>query len=85
MLHGKEELLITFLDGFALKGGLISFYISNLSIEKAVLSRGTHLTVQNVQPSAHILSKASSSIHQIASKIVFQSLLFGECGSATLK
>jgi hypothetical protein len=40
MLHGKEELLITFLDGFALKGGLISFYISNLSIEKAVLSRG---------------------------------------------
>jgi hypothetical protein len=58
MLHGKEEPLIAFLDGFAFKGGLISFYISNLSIEKAILSRGTHLLVQNVQPSAHILSKS---------------------------
>jgi hypothetical protein len=45
MLHGKEEPLITFLDGFALKGGLISFYILNLCIEKAILSRGTHLMV----------------------------------------
>jgi hypothetical protein len=51
---------------------------------KSCTIKGTHLLVQNVQPSAHILSKASSSIHQISSQIVFQSLLFGECGSAAL-
>jgi hypothetical protein len=48
MLHGKEEPPITFVDGFILRGGLILFYISNLSIGKAILSRGTHLLVQNV-------------------------------------
>jgi hypothetical protein len=48
MLHGKEEPPITLVDGFVLKGGSISFYISNLSIRKAVLSRGTHLLVQNM-------------------------------------
>jgi hypothetical protein len=59
MLYGKEEPLITFMDGNALKEGLNSFYVFKIEYRNIVLPRGTQHMVKIVLPSAQTLHKIS--------------------------
>jgi hypothetical protein len=83
MTCDKEDTPITFGDGFRLKWGLNSFYNLNLSIGKAVLSRGTLWLLSKCELSAHIFTSSSSYPTITAIEIVCNSCCYGQAGSAT--
>jgi hypothetical protein len=85
MLYGKKDPPITFMDSNALKQGLNSFFVLNLSIGKSYYQGGHNIWLKLCDQVLKSCTKHPHTSTKIANSTIPSCCYFRGCGNAALK